>query len=119
MLRLDHVPHLVDEEEHDQPDREPHAADPQVDAERDEDREEELGLEEDRAVLHEGRAGRGDRRPDPAHDVARAALRPDRAVLVVLRRLPGGWGLVLLLLGEVRRLHRRHGSCIGRPSTVT
>ena len=117
--RLDHVAHLVHEEQHDQPGREPRAADPEVEAERDEDREEELRLEEDRPELCEERAGRRDRRPESAQDVAPAPLGLHRVVLVVLGRLVGRRRLPLLLLGQIGRLHRAHGSCIGRPSTVT
>src|SRR6266511_610674 len=80
-LRLEHVAHLVDEEEHDEADPEPPAADPDVDGRRDEHREQELRLEENGAELDEQRADCRERRPDLLQQVANA--RPGLNRLVV------------------------------------
>src|SRR5947208_2817972 len=75
----------VDEQQHDEPDSEPPAADPDVHRGRNEHREEELELEQDDAELGEKRADRGDRRPKPPEEPTPVeALRLDRLVLAPL-----------------------------------
>ena len=88
---LDHVPHLVDEQEHDEPDPEPPAADPDVDRGRDEHREQELELEQDDAELGEERADRDDRGPELAREALPTRLGVDRLVVakVGLELRPG------------------------------
>src|SRR5204862_190122 len=63
-LGLEPVPHLVDEDQADQPDREPDPAEPKVRAERDEQPEQELVLEDPDAELRDERADRSERGPD-------------------------------------------------------
>src|SRR5262249_61816570 len=81
-LRLEPVTHLVDEDQPDQPDREPEPAEPKVGAERDEQPEQELVLEDPDAELGAERGDRGERRPDLAADLAPVrAARLDRVVV--------------------------------------
>src|SRR5215204_6689226 len=91
MPRLEHMPHLVDEEEHDEPDPEPPAADPDVDRGGDEHREQELELEQDDAELGEERAERDDRGPEFPREALPARLGVDRLVVakVWLELRPG------------------------------
>ena len=91
--RLEHVAELVHEQQQDEADRELPAPEERVGADRDQHRAgdgQELELEdrgEDELELPEQEPERGDRRPEPAQDVARG-LRPlDRRVVV--RRLLG------------------------------
>src|SRR5919199_2506236 len=69
-LRLEPVPHLVDEDQPHEPDREPDAAVPEVRAERDEQPEQELVLEDADAELGDERADGSDRSPDPPPDLS-------------------------------------------------
>jgi hypothetical protein len=81
VLRLEHVSHLVHEQEHNQPDPEPPAAEPDIERGGDEDREEELELEQHDAELGQERADRGERRPQAAKDCAPVpAMRLNRLV---------------------------------------
>src|SRR6266545_1796059 len=104
MLRLEHVSHLVHEQEHDKTDSEPPPAEPDVKGGRHEHREEELGLEQDGAELDEKCRDRRDRRPklpeQPAPVDAAAGL--DRLVVAPLL-----W--VLLHLSHCAYLRRRLG----------
>src|SRR5206468_4877945 len=70
----------------DQADREPDPAEPEVGAERDEQPEQELVLEDRDAELGDDRADRGERRPDLPAELApvRAAARLDRLVVAKL-----------------------------------
>ena len=87
-LRLEHVAHLVDEEQDHEADPEPPAAEPDVERGRDEHGEEELELEEDAAELDEQRAD-GDERG--------SELPQEREARLVL---DGLWRLVVRELGE-------------------
>src|SRR5437660_1568330 len=75
MLRLEHVPHLVDEEQDDEADAEPPASVPHVERGRHEDREEELELEQDAAELDDERADRREGSQQPSEQ-AEARLVP-------------------------------------------
>ncbi len=110
-FRLEYVSHLVDEQQHDEPDSEPPAADPDVHRGRNEHREEELELEQDDAELGEKRADRGDRRPKPPEEptpveaLRRPSRSPGRSSARRLRSTPSfgsrvtqGRGLPLLVL---------------------
>ena len=100
-LGLEHVAHLVDEEEHDEPDGEPPAPEQRVRRDRDEPRErraDELELEHDdgrRLELPEERADEGERHPQLARDRAPGGLRMHGLVAAQLRE-------VVLLLGCAR-----------------
>jgi len=63
------VAHFVDEDQPDQPDRERDAAVPEVRAERDEETEEELELEDPDAELRNERGDSRERRPDLAAEL--------------------------------------------------
>src|SRR5207248_9306839 len=93
-LGLEPVAALVHEDESDQPDREPDPAEPQVGAERDEQAEQELVLEDRDAELRDDGADRGERGPDLPAELApvRAAARLDRLVAAKLglELRPGG-----------------------------
>src|SRR5262249_18685577 len=83
--RLEHVPHLVDEEQSDEAEREPPRPEQQVRPERDDHREEELELQEDGAELREEGADRGDWGPEPPCEAAPIdAFRLYRLVLAPL-----------------------------------
>ena len=77
-LRLEHVTHLVHEEQEDEPDPEPPAAEPDVERGRDEHRAQELRLEEDASEL-DRRARRPRAAARPASAGAGSAARAARA----------------------------------------
>src|SRR5262249_33831925 len=94
-LRLEPVAHLVNEDQPDQADREPEPAEPEVGAERDEQPEQELVLEDPDAELGDESGHGGERCPDLAADLAPVrAARLDRLVVAKalreLARLVGG-----------------------------
>src|SRR5204862_7236980 len=93
-LGLGPVAALVHEDQSDQPDREPDPAEPQVGAERDEQAEQELVLEDRDAELGDEGADRRERGPDLPAELApvRAAARLDRLVVAKLglELRPGG-----------------------------
>jgi hypothetical protein len=64
------VAHLVHEDQADQPDAEPEPAEPDVGAERDEQAEQELELEDPDPELGEEGPDCGERRPDLAAELA-------------------------------------------------
>src|SRR5204863_9245542 len=84
-LGLEPMPHLVDEDQADQPDREPDPAEPEVRAERDEQPEQELVLEDPDAELRDERADRGERGPDLPPELA--PVRPARLDGLVVAKL--------------------------------
>src|SRR5213079_2017301 len=103
-LRLEHVSHLVHEEEDDQADPEPPAAEPDVERGRDEDREQELELEQRRAELEQERTGRDQRREELAQE-REARLVPHRFRRLVVRKL---CELLAFLRGQLG--HTTHGT---------
>ena len=117
-LRLEPVPHLVDEDQPDEPDRERKTAVPEVGAERDEEAEQELELEDPDAELRDEGPDGGEGGPDLAADLPPVgAARLDRLVLAKvarqLRRLVGvDFGRELAHLPHrSRRLLRGRTSC--------
>src|SRR5947208_7803609 len=86
-LRLEPVTHLVDEDQSDEPDRERDPAVPEVGAERDEEAEQELELEDPNAELGDERPDGGKRRPDLAADLPPVGpARLDRLVVTKFAR---------------------------------
>ena len=84
-FRLEPVTHLVDEDQPDQSDAEPDAAEPDVGAERDEETEQELELEDPDAELGDERRDRRKRRPDLAAEFP--PVRPARLDRLVVAKV--------------------------------
>ena len=86
-LRLQPVTHLVDEDQADQADGEPDPAEPEVGAERDEQPEQELELQDADAELRDQRPERRERRPDLSAELSPVgALRLNRLVVAEVAR---------------------------------